>query len=582
MPIMTCTAQIDEAVRAHIQGKTDQAESLYKSVLTSVPNHPQASQFLGVLLFQAGRRAEGLDWMERAVRTNPGDPEGWSNLGNAYRVMGRGPEAVQALNRALAISPTFAPAYCTLSACLREAGTLSKAIEAARNAVRLRPEMAQAHCNLGLALLDAGEIPNAIAAFQQAIYVSPNFLEARQSLLFAMHYGDQFTAKDILAQARKFGSTQPSEAWPVTGELKTVAFLSGDFRNHPVATFLEPLLAHMDSRKFRVVLLSNTPTRDEVTERLAAHSFEFIEVHEMSPVQLQTACKALDVDVIVDLAGHTASNRMDALAIRLAPVQVSWLGYSGTTGLPTMDWILADSELIPTGATEYTERVARLTGSAFCFDQTRFEAPLAPPPCITNGYVTFGSFNNHSKISPSAVAAWAEILNQVPGSRIIVKSRHLGEEAMADRVRAMFAQRGIDLARVTVTGWTVGRNPLEDYNQVDVALDTFPYSGATTTVDALSMGVPVVTYSGDRYAGRMSRSILAAIGRIEWVTEDQDSYTAQAVKLAERPEKLAQIRSSLRTEIAESPLTDPKLFARNFQETMLHIWSQSQKSRQIY
>ena len=581
MPIMASSAKIDEAVRAHIQGRIQQAEELYKSVLNAVPNHPQASQFLGVLVFQNGRKEEGIRWMEQGVRSNPGDPEAWSNLGNAYRVVGRGKEAIEAIQRALSIAPTFAPAYCTLSACLREVGTLGQAIDAARNAIRLQPNLAQAHNNLGLALLEAGESNAAIAALQQALYVSPQFLEAHQGLLFAMHYSDKHSAHSIMKQAQVFASTQPRDVWPVEGDLKTIGFLSGDFRNHPVAFFLEPMLRKIDKSKFKVVLLSNTCMTDEVTERLKLVADEFIDVTEMAPLQLQKACRALVIDMVIDLAGHTASNRIDALAQRIAPVQVSWLGYSGTTGLPSMDWILVDSEIAPPGTLGFTEWVSHLPDSVFCFDPGNLKGTVQPPPCFASNQVTFGSFNNLSKISPSCVALWSQVLLEVSDSRLILKSRHLEERGVADRLIGQFQSHGVSADRIITRGWTLSQCPIDDYNEVDVALDTFPYSGATTTIEALGMGVPVVTLVGDTYASRMSRSILSAVGREEWITDTPEKYVSTAIELANCPSRLEYVRRSLRNEVFESPLCDPGQFAKNFESNLESIWNQTKKNRNV-
>lgn len=569
---------LDTAVQCHFSGELTRAESLYRQTLRTNPGNAKATQFLGVLLFQSGSKVEGIELMERAIGLAPNDSEAWSNLGNAYFVEGRSEEAVSCLKRALALDTGNASAYCTLSACLRKEGTLGDAIDAARSALRIQPNLVQAHCNLGNSLLGAGDVSGAIAAFEQALYVAPAHLESRQSHIFALHYSDKHSSADIYTSASRLFQMSPSVTADVPDRtLKTIAFLSGDFRRHPVAYFLDPLLRSLDRTRFKVILLSNSPKRDEWTEKLCSYGDEFLQITELSAEELQTLCREHEIDIVVDLAGHTASNRLDGLSLRLAPVQVSWLGYSGTTGLPTMDWILVDPSLVGEGEERhYTERVAVLPDSVFCFDADRVTEGVTPPPCVQKGYVTFGSFNNLAKLNAATVSAWAEILHQVEDSRLIIKTVHLGEQRLADRMRQQFALRGIDPSRIVLLGHSSDDTHFEQYGQIDVALDPFPYSGATTTIEALQMGVPVVSLAGDRYASRMSKSLLTQIGHEEWVASTIQQYKQIAIALASDSSHLSRVRESLRAEISTSPLCQSDRFARSFEDTLESVWANSQ------
>ena len=568
---------LDKAVQCHMNGEVHQAEGFYREVLASQPHHAKATQFLGVLLFQSGQEAVGLQLLERATELNPYDSESWSNLGNAYFASGLNSQAVTVLEKSIQLDGNNASAHCTMSACLRQPGTMSDSIESARRALRLNSHLVQAHCNLGNSLIGVGDISGAIAAFEQALYLAPNCLEARQSHTFALQYSDRHSAQDILVSAQKLGSIFPYVApKSTTAPLKTVAFLSGDYLTHPVAFFLDPLLRNLDRIRHKVVLLSNSTKSDSWTEKLQSYGDEFHDVTGLSDQGLKDLCSEREIDCVIDLSGHTASNRLGALALRLAPLQASWLGYSGTTGLPNMDWIVADRTLVAQDQEgHYTERTAALPGSAFCFDPSRITTEVAEAPCLKNGFVTFGSYNNLAKLSPQAVALWSEVMHKVEGSRLVLKTLHLGEAKLADKVRHQFAQRGIDPVRLTVSGHIDALNHFASFSEIDIVLDSTPYSGATTTVEAVYMGVPVVTLLGDRYAGRMSASILARIGKSDWIASDSATFVDTAVQLARDFEDLEKTRQGLRDDVEQSDLCDGVLFAKFFQDNLDSMWSES-------
>lgn len=565
-------AALDRAVQAHIAGRLDQAEQLYRESLRTTSPHPKAVQFLGVLLFQSRDRVEGLALLERAVLLTPNDSEAWSNLGNAYRVLSRGEQAIAALKKAVSLNPQNASAFCTLSACLRKEDTLSEAIEAARTAIRIAPNLPLGHCNLGNCLLEAGDSNSAIAAFQQALYLQPNLLDARQSLVFAMNYSDRTSARQIVNQAASFASFFPEvRAKRPNRAAETIGFLSGDFRQHPVAYFLEPILHHLADSGLRTVLFTNSAVRDSWTERLTALATTIVDVVDVPATEVQELARQQKVDVMVDLAGHTAANRADAVARRLAPVQVSYLGFSGTTGLPNLDWILADPALIlPHEDALYTEKVLRMPCSVFSFDAHRVPAPGSRLPFEDNGFITFGSLNNVSKLSQACLQSWCEILTAVPKSKLLIKSLHLGETSVRERVMQLFQSQGIDSNRVTCLGYVQDHFAL--VSEIDIALDSFPYTGATTTCECLASGVPVVTLAGDRYSSRMSASILSAVGRPEWVSHTVEDYVKVGADLALNVDSLRDARSTLHRQVLASPLCDKPAHARHFLDALNTAW----------
>jgi len=579
-PAYTARETLDKAIRFHVQGLSDEAEHHYREFLEASPDHPKAVQFLGVLVFQGERREEGLRLLERATQLAPNDAEAWSNLGNAYRTLDRIDEAVEALQHAVRLDPVFAPAYCTLATCLRRPGSLGASIDSARMAAQLQPSMPQAHSNLGYSLLEGGDAEGAVCAFRQALYIAPRFPEALQGLVFALHYSSRATAASIKSAADGFSSMYSNVAANRPNpKVSTVAFVSPDLRAHPVGYFLEPLLRSWDKRRHRVVLVATSGHRDVWSEKLRGLADGWVNAHDLDSDDLRAEFEGVQADVAVDLAGHTAGSSAAAFASRLAPLQVSYLGYSGTTGIPTMDAVIVDRTLVAHGEEQDYSETPAFVDSVFTFDPSRIGSPVAPLPARKNGHVTFGSFNNLAKVSDATLAVWAEVLEHTPGSRMLVKSVHLAEKRFADRLVQRFVAAGGDAARIETRGWTTGDDPFADFAEIDVALDTFPYTGATTTVEALHMGVPVVTLRGDRYAARMSASVLNAVGRPEWVADSTEGYVTVATALASDIEKLDSVRRGLREEVAGSRLCDAASSAKSLQDTLDALWDQSPSTR---
>jgi predicted O-linked N-acetylglucosamine transferase (SPINDLY family) len=352
-----------------------------------------------------------------------------------------------------------------------------------------------------------------------------------------------------------------------------VGFLSPDFRRHPVGDFTDQLFEHYDRSQIEVICYHDSVVDDDVSERLAAHVSRWVKTSGLSDDELVARIAGDELDVLIDLAGHTGL-RLRLLARRLAPVQATWLGYPATTGLSAIDYRVTDARADPPGHEALnSERLARLPHSYFCYrprDITPLSAPL--PALARSGEVTFGSFNIVPKISATTLELWAKVLRAVPRSRLFLKATGFAYTSVRDRLRAELGARGIDAGRIEFRGWVTAGH-LEAYNEVDIALDTSPFNGATTTCEALWMGVPVVTVAGDRSPGRMGVSILTAAGCPDWIAADGDGFVAIAQRLAGDLGTLQTIRGSLRAKLSKSPLMDGKAFARDFEQVLRTIVS---------
>jgi predicted O-linked N-acetylglucosamine transferase (SPINDLY family) len=568
---------LDQAIRAHQSGHWERAEELYRLAIADGPDLPQAVQFLGVLCCQTGRLAEGIAHLEKAAALMPNDAEAHSNLGNAYRLNEQYEDGARACLKAVETDPSNSGAWANLSPCLRALGRLTEAVRAASKAATLAPGSAVAHNNLGHALLASGDVEPAMASFRKAVSLYPNYTDARQGLVFAMMYSDLSSDRDLREETRRLGAAFGETALPgrSTG-LRTIGYVSGDWRKHPVGRFMLPVLRNHDRSTYRIVALADQSVEDEVTIEAQRLVDDWIPVRGLSAAAVAELVRKAEVDLLVDLGGHSAGSRLDVFAQGAAPVQATWLGFSGSVGLSAIGWLVGDRCVTPPEEDwAVDERVARLPGAFLVADPAQTPEADDPLPALSNGHVTFGSFNNLPKVSGSALRAWREILDAAPGSRLILKSQQISDEGVLLKTRRRLADAGIDPDKVQLVGGTPEAEHWKWVRRADIALDTFPYTGATTTVDCLLSGVPVVTLAGGRYSSRMGASLLRAAGRPEWVAESVGDYVALAVGLASDIGRLAETRARLRAETAASPLCDAPGFVRGLEATFETIWAHS-------
>jgi predicted O-linked N-acetylglucosamine transferase (SPINDLY family) len=356
-----------------------------------------------------------------------------------------------------------------------------------------------------------------------------------------------------------------------------IGYLSPDFRRHSVSFFFEPLLAAHDRSRVQVTCYADLPNPDEVSRRLQGLADRWCNVTPLSHQQLADRIREDGIDILVDLAGHTAGNRLPVFAQKPAPIQVSWLGYPGTTGLDAIDARLTDDIADPPGEADrcHSERLVRLPDGFLCYSPPEDAPSVTPLPAISAGHITFGSFNNPAKITHEAIRAWAAILNNLPNARLLLKGKAFADATTCRRFRRLFAACGIDANRLTTMGMTQSsREHLDLYGQVDIALDTFPYNGTTTTCEALWMGVPVVTLKGKRHAARVGASILHRLELDHLTASSQDDYVAKALTLAGDTAALQALRAGLRERMQRSPLCAPRPFAAAVEDAYRTLWQQ--------
>ena len=383
--------------------------------------------------------------------------------------------------------------------------------------------------------------------------------------------------REHIAWAERF-APPPAAAHPnppEPGRPLRVGYVSGDFRRHPVAFFVEPILRCHDRGAIQPICYSNCNERDDLNAHLRTLVPDWRDIDQLDDDAVAALIRRDRIDILVDLSGHTARNRLLVFARKPAPVQVTAIGYVNTTGLAAIDYRLTDAWCDPPGRDEtlYSETLWRLPGGFNCYAPPNGLPAPGPPPLAASGPVTFGSFNNLDKISNEVLDLWVELIRSVPAARLVLKTKTLSEPAVGDAIRARFAAAGLDPARIELIEWSATlREHFEHYQRIDIALDPFPYNGTTTTCDALMMGVPVIALAGDRHAARVSASILARLGLEVLVAPDLPGYLARAQVLAQKPDALANLRATLRRRIAASPLADAPGYARSLEAAYREMW----------
>jgi predicted O-linked N-acetylglucosamine transferase (SPINDLY family) len=569
-----------EALRCLEAGRMEDAERSCRRALAVDPRDGDSLHLLGIICLRTGRLDLAARMIGEAIAADGANAEYHSSLGVVLKAAGRMDDAIASYRRAVERAPHYADAHANLGMALRDRGQVDEAVTCLETAIRLRPDFALAHANLGLALKKLDRIEEAVACHRKAVALKPDYAAVYSNLLLDLNYLPGTIGPEMLAQAQRFGRLFPAPRTarsfaniPDPDRRLRIGYVSPDLRQHPVGYFMERVLAGHDRAQADVTCYYTSDSADVMTERLKPAADRWREIQALSDTEALKVIESDGIDVLVDLSGHTGGHRLSLFARRAAPLQVSWLGYFATTGLAAMDHVLADRFVVPAGEESvFTESVWRLPDSYLCFAPPAFEVPIVPRTLGAETPVTFGCFNYWGKISSSTSELWAEILTKIPGSRLFLKTHALADPAVRQQAEQRFAAHGIEPGRLLLEGASPRAELLASYNRVDIALDPFPYGGGTTTSEALWMGVPVVTLRGDRWVGRVSESILAAVGLPDLIAADRDAYVECAVSLATDPARISALRDGLRNQVETSALCDGPRFVRDLEAAYRAMW----------
>ena len=560
------------------QGAQENAARYFLWSLALAPGRFQVLNDLGLALIDQGMEAAAVPYLREAVVRSPEMVPARFNLGLALEKTGDAEGAMDAFRKVIELKPAMAEAHFHLGNLLHHAASrLAEAEASLRRALEIEPDKAPTWNNLGNVLSDQGRLAETLAAYRRSLAVKPEPY-VFSNLLFALNYSADCTPQQIYEEhicfQRAFASGPVPEAppcAPADGRRLRIGYVSPDFHLHPVPFFLLPLLEHHDRERCEIFGYYNHPQQDEYTARIRSLCDHWRETLPFNDERMVRQIRDDGIDILVDLAGHTGDNQLLVFACRPAPVQATWLGYLNTTGLAAMDYRITDAVAAPPGAdTLHSEKLVRLPDSQWCYAPPPDSPEVGPLPALSGGGLTFGCMHNPAKITPPVIALWSLILRALPDAKLIVAAA--GLDHMADAVAARFTAHGVARGQIEV----VGRLPLVDYlglhGRIDINLDTFPYSGATTTCHSLWMGVPVLTLPGESVTSRGGASLLSALGLTEFIAASAQDYADIAVRANGDRDGLARLRAGLRQRMRDSPVMDGARFARNMETAYRAMW----------
>ena len=570
---------LGEALRA--QQKFDDAIESFERTVRLKPDHIEAHHNLGLTLLKSGAYDDAIFVFKAAIALNPELDALHNDLGLALHARGSYEEAISSFRRAVALSPGLYQALHNLALSLKELGKLDEAIATLQQAMHVKPDFPEAYFSYGNVLHQQGQVPEAVASYRHALQLKPDFARAHSNLVYALNFLPDYTPETIFSEHLEWARRHAAPLKPAIRphrNLRTqdrrlrVGYVSGNFRRHAVSYFFEPVLVNHDRDRLSIFCYSDVGQPDAYTERMRNCRCVWRDIAGQSDEAVARLIAGDEIDILVDLSGHTDGHRLLMFARKPAPIQVTWNGYANTTGMDVMDYRITDALADPPGMTEHlhTEQLVRLPEIYMAYQPPETSPPVGPPPSLANGYVTFGSFNAVSKITPQVIAVWAQILKALPAARLLILT--VPEGGTGVRMEQAFAGHGVGAERLELSGRLPFQQFLAAHQRVDVALDPFPFNGTTTTCQTLWMGVPLITLAGRSHVARVGVSMLSNLGLERLIARDEREYVSLAVALAQDDEELATLRAGLRARMLASPNTDGARLTRFLEAAYAKMW----------
>lgn len=572
-------------------GQVQAAENCYIKALSLEPPTAETLNNMGVVMMNQGRYAEAEEAIRKALALAPKLGDAWNNLGLILQAKMASVDAEQAFETALKYQPNDVKTLTNFSVTLKILGKLTQAEACLKKAISKDPNYADAYLNIGNVYLDQGMIAQAIEATQQVLRLAPQHVGAHDNLMFAMTYSQAYSTQQKLDVAHAYGQLvadkvhTPYTEWQtdVGAKRLRIGIVSGDLRQHPVAYFLKALVEHVDANQFELYAYSTDGREDTTTATLKPY---FAQWRSLAGHHDQAAAEIIHADgvhILLDLSGHTGGNKLPIFAWKPAPIQAGWLGYWATTGVEAIDYVIADPVGVPPAhQMQFTETVAYLPETRLCFTPPDNAPEVAPLPVLSNGHITFGCYQNMTKVSDEVLRTWAAVMQALPTATLRWQSKSFADVSVIRALQARLTTCGIAPDRVTLIGKVQRDAYLAGYAEVDMVLDSFPFTGGTTTCEALWMGVPTLTMAGDTLIARQGASLMTAADLADWVVDTPEQYIEQAVLFAQDTAALADLRANLRAQVYISALMDGARFARNMEALWHTMWQdKAQKTKGI-
>ena len=577
---MTKEDALAHALGLQRAGNVAQAEAIYRDILSRDPNDADALWMLGSLAQQSGREELALELIQKSIALNPANAEAYLALARSLAQFNRFDEAIAACRETIRINPLRAEALNIAGGMLRRQGRLDDAAAHFRQAIVIRPAIGKFHSRLANVLKETGRLDEAAAEFREAVRLAPGNADAHSDLILLMQYDP---TSDAAAIYRELRSWNDRHAQPPTGSVRPydndrgpdrrlrIGYVSGDFRDHVVGQNLLPLMRNHDRAQVEIFCYSNLNRPDAITPRFKESADHWHDVCRLNDAQFADQVRSDRIDILVDLSVHTARNRLKAFAHKPAPVQATFAGYPGSTGMDAMDYRLTDPYLDPPETSDefYSESSLRLPSSFWCYDPLFSDIAVNPLPAQRRGFITFGCLCNYCKVNAEVVGLWTEILKRVDRSRLMILCP---EGSHRQGLMKTFENGGIAGDRIDLVGPRGRQEYVRIYHEIDLGLDTLPYNGHTTSLDSYWMGVPVVTLAGKTVVGRAGVSQLTNLGLTELIARTPQEYIEIAAQLAGDLLRLAELRRTLRDRMRASPLMDAPGFARGIESAYRKMW----------
>ena len=608
---------IDEVLNLFKSGNLNKAKIKIENYIKKFPKSFVLFNILGAVCAGQDELEVAVNHHKKSVEINPDYAEGYNNLGIAFQKLGLFEEAVKNYKKTLKLKPDFSLAYNNLGVVLKSLNKLDEALLTSKKAIELDPEFADAHNNIGAILQDLGKYEEAYKFYKKAIELKSNYSEAYYNLgillkklgkieecvenfqkavtvnqknnraysnyLFNLNYLTKYDDNYYIEEAKKFGLSLKKiddqlcipYKYNINPKKLTVGFVSADLRNHPVGYYLIDTLKYLKKKNIKLVAYHNSTETDDLTEKLKRHFDIWYNIEDKNDLKVINLIRENGIHILFDMSGHTAKNRLPIFINKPAPIQVTWIGYNASTGLKEIDYIIGDQYVTPLeNKNQFTENILQLPNIWSCFSKPVFKVKKEnSSPALKNGFITFGSFNNLSKINDNVIGIWSEILKRIENSKLFLKTKELDNLKMVENIRKKFQKNGISAEKIITEGKSKTREEtLKKYNQIDIALDPFPYSGITTSFESIWMGVPLYVLKGNNFYSRTGISINKNLGMEDWIVNNEKDYYIKILKLTSDFNKLSRTRECLINKVDESTLFDSSLFADNFNKILWKIW----------
>lgn len=565
-------------------GRLEEAALLAHRMNQSYPHESIGFELCGRVLLEQRNFSQAVEKLKIAIRLGSKSPSAFELLAYAQDLIGATKKALDTLSIGLSYHSDNASLLSNQGSCLRTLGMINRSIKSYYEAIKQNPSFAIAYNGLGVSLLSAGQVETAVEMFDRAITIDTQFFDAISNRNLALNYRESFTKKSIADRHKDFavsvGESLRRPPLKICGNKIRLGFVSADLRRHSVAYFFRSFLRYYDRTKFEVICYHNSDQNDDITAELRGLACGWREVAILSDEALRSLINQDRITVLCDLSGHSAGNRLPAFSKKSAPIQVTWMGYPNTTGVPAIDYRITDSIADPIGTDEdlYVEKTIRVPSCFLCYSGDESILSRDNSPSEAEGFTTFGSFNHYAKVNGTTLRIWAEILKQTDNSRLIIKNHSMEDASIRRDCRNVFASFGVDVARISLRRPSLDwKAHMSVYNEVDIALDTFPYNGTTTTCEALWMGVPVVTLYGDRHCSRVGASLLTRVNLRQLITHSMEEYVIAASNLGKMTTYLTSLRSSLRTNMKRSSLGNGNEFTREIESIFCEMVNNAMK-----